>query len=294
MVMAVNNGKGKMTSVALLEKPAQKADEFDAPAFEGSDESLPYLQMLNQQDPGQAGFFITTENAEAVEFRPGAGWEAHTTRFQSGETAAGYRSLSVRMLVLRKSALMMFDRDSGDYIDLYQKSVYDRGTMVLKIRYLVYLVDGANQLLHEQPLLFTTKGAMCGDFGEVYQRFRREMSRAFGQARGTHRPRSDQFLALSVLAMTVSPILKGRDKKSWVCGIAGVNHPTPENWLEWFVGYDEATKLRVYGVFADWADFGQPERELEAQQRRAAASADDLPTELTYEYSLDSEGEIEF
>jgi hypothetical protein len=186
MVMTVNNGKGNVASVALLEKPVQRVDEFDAPAFEGSDESLPYLQMLNQQDPGQAGFFITTENAEAVEFRPGAGWEAHTTRFQSGETAAGYRSLSVRMLVLRKSALMMFNRDSGDYIDLYRKAGYDRATMVLKTRYLVYLLDESNQLLHEQPLLFTTKGAMCGDFGEVYQRFRREMSRAFGQVRGTH------------------------------------------------------------------------------------------------------------
>ena len=65
--------------------------------------------------------------------------------------------------------------------------------------------------------------------------------------------------------------------------------------MAWFVGYDEATKLRVYGAFEDWVDFGRPERELEAQQRRqVAAIADDLPSELTYEYSLDSEGEIEF
>jgi hypothetical protein len=293
MIMSSKNGKGNVTSIALLEKPVQKVDEFDSPAFEGSDESLPYLQMLNQQDPSKAGFFITIENAEAVEFRPSAPWEKHRTTFQSAETAEGYRSLTVRMLVLRKSDLMMFDRDNGDYIGLYQKAGYDRNKMVLKTRYLVYLLDGANQLLHEQPLLFTTKGAMCGDFGEVYQKFRREMSRSFGQARGTHKPRGDKFLALSVLAMTVEPKLKGAEKKSWVCSITEVNHPTPETWLDSFVGYDEMTKRQVDAAFEEWVGFGQPEHELEAQRRRQTTT-DDLPTELSYEYSVESEDEIEF
>jgi hypothetical protein len=293
--MSSKNGKGNVTSIALLEKPVQKVDEFDSPAFEGSDESLPYLQMLNQQDPNKAGFFITIENAEAVEFQPSAPWEKHTTTFHSGETAEGYRSLTVKMLVLRKSDLMMFDRDNGNYIGLYQKAGYDRNKMVLKTRYLVYLLDGANQLLHEQPLLFTTKGAMCGDFGEVYQKFRREMSRSFGQARGTHKPRGDKFLALSVLAMTVEPKLKGTEKKSWVCSIAKVNHPTPETWLDSFVGYDAVAKPKVDAAFEAWVGFGQPERELEAQQwRQTGVIADDLPTELSYEYSVESEDEIEF
>jgi hypothetical protein len=290
--MSSKNGKGNVKSIALLEKPVQKVDEFDSPAFEGSDKSLPYLQM-NQQDPNKAGFFITIENAEAVEFQPSAPWEKHTTTFQSGETAEGYRSLTVKMLVLRKSDLMMFDRDNGNYIGPYQKAGYDRNKMVLKTRYLVYLLDGANQLLHEQPLLFTTKGAMCGDFGEVYQKFRRAMSRSFGQARGTHKPRGDKFLALSVQAMTVEPKLKGVEKKSWVCSIAAVNHPTPETWLDSFVGYDEATKRQVDAAFEEWVGFGRPEHEYEAQRRRQMI-ADDLPTELSYEYSVESEDEIEF
>jgi hypothetical protein len=168
MIMSSKNGKGLAASVALLEKPIQPVDEFDSPAFEGSGDSLPYLQMLNRQDSSKSGFFITIDNAEAVQFQPSDEWKKHTTTFQNGDQAEGYRSLSARMLVLRKSDLMMFDRDSGDYIDLYQKAEYDRNTMVLKTRYLVYLVDAANQLLHDQPLLFTTKGAMCGDFGEVY------------------------------------------------------------------------------------------------------------------------------
>ncbi len=276
-----NNGKGTVAAnsmVTLLEKPIQSIDEFDSPAFEGSDESLPYMQMLNHQDVSKAGFFITLENAEAVKFQPSTAWQLHTTTFQSGETVTGYRSLAASLLVLRQSELMMFDRDSGDFIDVFQKSNYDRNTMVLKTRYLVYLVDANHQLLHEQPLLFTTKGALCGDFGEVCQKFRREMSRAFGQARNTHKPRGDRFMALAVMTLRVQPVLKGRDKKSWVCAIADVNHPTTADWPTHFIGYDEATKLKVYAAFDDWVDFGKPERELEAQSKRQTETATDEST----------------
>jgi hypothetical protein len=273
-----NNGKGSVSAnsmVTLLEKPIQPIDEFDSPKFEGSDASLPYMQMLNHPDANKAGFFITLENAEAVKFQPSAAWQLHTTTFQSGETATGYRSLTASLLVLRQSELMMFDRDSGDFIDVFQKSQYDRNIMVLKTRYLVFLVDANQKLLHQQPLLFTTKGALCGDFGEVYQKFRREMSRAFGQARNTHKPRGDRFMALAVMALRVQPVLKGKEKKSWVCAIADVNHPTADDWLTHFIGYDEATKLKVYAAFDDWADFGKPERELETQARRQAETATD-------------------
>jgi hypothetical protein len=164
------------------------------------------------------------------------------------------------------------------------------GIMVLKTRYLVFLLDEAHQPLHEQPLLLTAKGSFCGDLGDVYQKFWREMSRAFGQARNTHKPRGDKFLALSVLEMTVQPKLKGAEKKSWVCSIIEANHPTPETWMASFVGYDEVTKLKVYAAFDEWEDFGQPEIEA----RRQVKANDDLPTEFSYEYSVDSEDEIEF
>ena len=172
----------------------------------------------------------------------------------------------------------MFDRDSGDFIDVFQKSRYDRNTMVLKTRYLVYLVDANHRLLHKQPLLFTVKGALCGDFSDVYQKFRREMSRAFGQARNTHKPRGDRFMALAVMTLRVQPVLKGREKKSWVRAIAEVNHPTAADWTAHFIGYDEVSKLKVYVAFDDWAEFGKPERELEAQARPQAETVTDTST----------------
>lgn len=271
------NGKGTVAGVAIAvqKQPTQPIDEFDAPAFEGRDESLPYIQMLNQQDPAKAGFFITLENAAAVQFQPSAEWELHTTTFQRGEQAEGYRSLMARMLVLRKSDLMMFDRNSEDFIDRFSKSQYDRSTMVLKMRHLVFLVDEHHQLLHEEPLLFTTKGAFCGDFGDVYNDFRCAMNQAFGQARETQKPRGDKFMALTVLTMQVRPVLKGLEKKSWVCGIGEVSYPTVDNWAEHFVGYDAATKLKVDAAFEDWSGFGRWKRDLEVPaQQSSRASVD--------------------
>jgi Family of unknown function (DUF5895) len=194
------------------------------------------------------------------------------------------------MVVLRHSELMMFDRDSSDLIDVFQKSLYDRNTMVLKTRYLIYLLDAQNQLLHEQPLLFTTKGALCGDFGEVYQKFRREMSRAFGQARGTQKPRGDRFMALAVMTLRMQTVLKGKDKKSWVCAIAEVNHPTAADWMTQFIGYDEATKLQVLAAFDDWVAFGQF-----ASAEDAQAVTEDAPTLKDGMYgSVDDDEVIEF
>jgi hypothetical protein len=157
-------------------------------------------------------------------------------------------------------------------------------------------VDAKHQLLHEQPLLLTTKGAFCGDFGDAYQAFRRAMSRAFGQARGTQKPRGDKFMALAVLTMQVQPVLKGREKKSWACGIAEVNHPTAEDWTEHFVGYDAATKLKVDAAFEDWAGFDQPERELESQARRQSETFAEDSTALNDGMygSVDDDEVIEF
>ena len=85
-------------------------DEFDLAAFEEQRESLPYLQMLNHQDPTQSGFFITLENVEAAHFTPTEEWTEHLAVFQNGQTAEGYRSLTARFLILRKSKLLMFAR----------------------------------------------------------------------------------------------------------------------------------------------------------------------------------------
>jgi hypothetical protein len=104
------------------------------------------------------------------------------------------------------------------------------------------------------------------------------MSRAFGHARNTHKPRGDRFMALVVMKLRVQSVLKGKEKKSWVCAIAEVNHPTAADWTTHFIGYDEVTKLKVYAAFDDWVEFGQPEQELKAQARRRVEAITDEVT----------------
>lgn len=262
----VNNPTSQVTS-PIAPPPAER-DEFDCEEFESGRETLPYLQMLNHSDPNQAGFFITTENMEAVQFAPTAEWTPYTATFQSGATASGYRSLIARFLILHRSRLLMFERESGTFIGEYRKAQYDRATMVLKTRYLVFVVGKDKRLLHETPLLLTTKGSFCGSFGEVVKAFHGAMSKAYGAATGAKKPRGDKFMALSILAVRVQPELKGSPKKSWVCSVSDYGIPTAENWKAYFMGYHPECKEKVLAAFEAWQDFGNPQHEVDAQAHR--------------------------
>lgn len=249
-------------------------DEFDSTLFEAGRESQAYLQMLNHQDPNQSGFFITLDNMEAVGFQPNEEWSHHRETFQSGETAEGYRSLTARFLILRKSKLLMFDRDSGKFLGVFQKARYDRNNMVLKTRYLVYLLSKNKQLLHHSPLLFTAKGSFNGSFGEVVRKFQSEMSKAYGMDTGARKPRGDRFMALSTLAVRVQPELKGDKKKSWACSVESYGIPTAENWKSYFVGYTEVLKEKLLAEFEEWATFGTIEADMGSDRRPADADED--------------------
>lgn len=264
-------------------------DTFDSAPFEGGHESLPYIQMLNHQNPDESGFFITSENMEAVGFTPNEEWSLPTETFQSGEAAEGYRSLTARFLILRKSKLMMFDRDSGDFLGLFQKSRYDRNTVVLKTRYLVYLISKSKQLLHTAPLLLTTKGSFNGCFGEVVRKFYGEMSKAYGIATGATKPRGDRFMALSILAVRVQPELKGDRKKSWACGIASYGVPAAENWRSYFVGYNESLKEEILAEFEQWESFGVLAQESDAQRQRSPQAQTESDRDCAPTYDYDSE-----
>lgn len=270
------NGKGKVTSINQISSPiALLPDQFDSAEFEQGRESLPYLQMLNHQDPEQSGFFITSENRSAVQFTPTDEWTLHSTAFQNGEVVEGYRSLIARFLILRKSRLLMFNRESGEFLREYRKDLYDRSTMVLKVRYLVYLVSQQKQLLHEKPLQFTTKGSFCGSFGEAVRDFQNEMSKAYGAATGVKKLRGDRFMALSVLAVQVQPTLKGEKQKSWVCSVTNHGIPVPENWRSYFIGYHLELKDRILAEFDAWEGFGKANLETQSPISNSYTMSDD-------------------
>jgi hypothetical protein len=283
-----NGHRSSTTDIILTAAPtAVERDVFDSEEFEGSRDSFPYLQMLNHQSLEQSGFFITLENAEAVHFNPTEEWTPYTETFQSGESSDGYRSLLARFLILRKSNLLMFDREQGEFIGEYKKSQYDKNTMVLKRRFLVYLISKDKHLLHDTPLLLTAKGAFCGSFGETVGRFHADMSKAYTQATGAKKLRGDRFMALSILAVKVKPELKGTTKKSWTCSVDTYGVPTAENWKSFFVGYKPELKERILKEFEGWVEFGSPQREM-------PSATDSKPTEQVSENRVDDASDDDY
>ena len=244
-----------MTATQLKQSTEPQVDEFTGDVYAPNNQSLPYLQVLNNQDPNQAGFFISTDNVTAVAFQPTEEWQQHEAHFQSGGSALGYRSLTARLAVVRRSPLLMFAREDQSFLGAFNRSRYNPQEVVLKTRYLVYLVSQQKQLLHETPLLFTAKGSLCGSFGEHYGQFRNQMNHAFGQAR------NDKFFALSIFAIKLQPTLKGKEQKSWVCSIREHGVPTAENWKAFFLGYDDGIKAQLLADFEAHANFGKIEHE---------------------------------
>lgn len=239
-------------------------DEFSSEEFEGTSTALPYLQMSNNQDPNKCGMFLSKANAEECGFVPDKSWVPFTLTFKSGETSEGFLSKAPRLVIVRRGDLLMYDRESGDLIDKFDKSSYNSAAHVIKTKFLVFVVGANNKPLHDSPLQFTAKGAFSGEFGTHYSKFRTALSNAYGKAVGTSKPRGDKFIALGVMTFSIIPVLKGDKKKSWACGLEhvdiaherSVNLPTAENWKDYFVGYDKPTKLLIYSAFDGSESFG--------------------------------------
>lgn len=248
--------------------PPMLADEFAGDEYGPAYQPLPYLQVLNHEDPQQAGFFISADNAAAVHFQSTPEWQPHDAHFLSGGAAVGYRSLTARLVVLRRSPLLMFSRQDRTFLGTFDRDSYHPDEVMLKTRYLVYLVSQQKQLLHQSPLQFTAKGSLCGSFGEHFNQFHTQMNWAYGK------PRGDRFFALTVFAVKLHPILKGKEQKSWVCSVLEHGQPTADNWRHFFLGYDHNLKHKLLSDFDAHADFAQGERDKIMPERYDAVSED--------------------
>ncbi len=236
---------------------------IDGEAYQSERQSLPYLQVLNNSDPDRCGLFISNENVEASEFVPDATWSKHIAQFKAAEVE-GYRTLIPRLAIVRQSGLLMYDRASRDFVGQYQKTVYNRTIHLLKTRYLVFVLGADKTPLHSQPLLLTTKGSVCGSFGQNLRGFRNEVSIL------TKKRMSYRFHALWAFCPTLEPALKGSgNDTSWVTSIKSVEMPTTENYAQLFLGSGEDTRLLIEGAFEeyeDFASFAKPEAEVAEPQ----------------------------
>lgn len=246
-----------MTTATKNVQPAH--DEYAGPEFESDRQHPPFLQLLNSQFPEHAGLFISTENAVKSGFILNDEWVEHTAQFPSGATVQGYRCTgTARFLVLRRGKLLMFDRASKEFIGVFNKKTYDRSTMLIKCKYLVYLITKDKHLMHEEPLQLTTKGSFCGDWGESLQAFQKDFEKAYNATYEVETRRGDRFFAMSVFAVKLKPELKGDKQKSWVCAIDTYGVPTVQNWHQFFIGGEKDAEVRgkVLAKFEEHKSFG--------------------------------------
>lgn len=224
-------------------------DEFSGEEFGAGKTFTPYLQVIHHKEANDSGFFLAEDNAQAVNFKPNPDWLPYTASL-GADTIPGYRSLSARIVVVRRTPLLMFSRSEKTFLGVFDTNTYNaqKASILLKSRYLIYLISKDKKLLHTEPLQFTTKGSLSGSFGQSYSEFRQAMESAYGRKRG------DRFFALCVFPVQLQPVLKGREQQSYVCTVEKFGKPTAENWKGFFLGYSEV-KDKLLQDFDTYADF---------------------------------------
>ena len=176
-------------------------DVFDTADFAPEKQTLPWLQVLHNEDPDKAGFFLTSDNVEASSIKIPDNWRTHKARFKSGETnratgkfeantSEGVIFTQARMLILRSGELAMYTKRIGStpesYLGRFDYATYQeqKSGLTLKTKYLIYLLSDDNKLLHESPLQFTAKGVFGATFSEHLKAFQSELQKCYGKQRG--------------------------------------------------------------------------------------------------------------
>ncbi len=228
-------------------------DEFASDEYGPEYKFRPFVQLIHDEDINRAGFFISAENANKVNFQATEEWVPFEKRFKSnnGETTPGFRSATARFAVLRRSPLFMIDRSKKKFLGVYDEEKYNRKIHILKTKYLVYLVGKQKQLLHDQPLQLTGKGSFGSSFGEEYEQFLREMVNAYGAKRG------NRFFALCTFAVKLESAIKGEVEQAWVSSVSEHGIPKADNWQSFFLGYQPKVKEKLLLEFDANADFGK-------------------------------------
>lgn len=242
-------------------------DLFDSADFSPEKIVLPWLQVLHNEDPEKAGFFLTVENAEASDIIIPQDWQPHKVRFKSGDvdratgkftpsSAEGYLFSSARMLIVRQGVLSMYSKRSGNNSETclgrydYQTYQAQKSNIILKTKYLIYLLLGNNKLLHQSPLQFTTKGVFGATFAEHLKAFQTELQKSYGKQRG------EKFLINGVFAVKIASELRGTPPDTAWCSVVESHQiPTKDNWRELFVGYDEAMREKLLADYEAFTDF---------------------------------------
>ena len=243
-----------------MQTTTQKGNEFLSSRFDEQVVSFPYAQVLNEKSASDSGFFITTDNLATADWQLPQDQQFHQQTWHSGEKTMGLLIHHPRLIILAQSPMLMFERESGSNLGVYNAERYrqSKGSIVIKTKYLVYFVDKNNQLRHKSPMQLTMKGAAGASFGEHLIKFRLELEKAFAIAHQQQvKRKSLEFHAMGVFCIQTEPQVKGEGQKAgWVCSTVNHEQPTPENYCSYFVGFT-TLKERLLSEVEQYAKFTQ-------------------------------------
>jgi hypothetical protein len=233
---------------------AIERDEFCSSEYIDPFAKLPRLQALRGSTPDTCGYFITVDQMAA------AGWlnfdvtELIDYTFEmSGAVEKGLLIPNPRMVVCPKSPVLGFDHEQSE--ESQSTVILGRYTSEMSadpnIRnlqfYNVFLLDANNKPLHQIPLSYKAKGANQATFAEHWQQFCQEINACHAIANGIPaKPKNALFYSLAVFCFTTARELAGILKKGAACKVVSHEVPKLENWKQYFLGFDRATREYVH------------------------------------------------
>jgi hypothetical protein len=222
-----------------------KADRFASDEYIDPNARLPRIQALRgEKGDDYCGYFITEAEMER------AGWYEYkpkdliTYQYNSGSEERGLLFQAPRMIVVQRSPLFAFDRQSSMAekrliaVGPYDRNVHsDRSVFGTATYYEVLLLSDDNQPLHEQPLGYLAKGANQATFSKGWQSLIAEVTRCHAKANNIPvRSRNKVFSTLCVYNFATSRELAGEGLKSYACKVGHHIIPTMDNWESLFLG----------------------------------------------------------
>lgn len=219
----------------------------DASKF--SEDSIPYMQILNPKDKdldGKFGLGIKKEIAEQVGFTPDENWSLINYHFSAGSSATQmYVSKTPRLVVLEKTQKRLFKDDKNMCTKYAKDVVYDSIPQEDKKYtkwvdyYLVALLSEENDFLTNSPLRLVASNTSGTRFKNAFGEFikhHHQASVALGICSSSHTLNAHKpFIGLMVFQPQIGIDVSGKEGyQSTVCS------------------YDQFTKLDTHDHFENF------------------------------------------
>jgi hypothetical protein len=231
-------------------------DEFTDASFVDSNARLPKIQPLRGTNDKTCGYFVSTSelaNSAWYNFEPIADKLIDYSFEGSGNVEKGLLIPNPRMLVCVRSPLMGYDKQASQ--DAQQLVLLGQWTRDFKEMenvsniqfYEVILLGKDNKPLHAIPFQYIAKGANGASFSMNWQQLVVEVTTCHAIANKVPaRPKTAKFNSLCVFSFQTKREQVGQKQKSFTCRVVGHDVPKPEDWKNYFVGFDAETKNLVW------------------------------------------------